>query len=65
MQNFLTFLYLPAFKISCSIELSMKRFYNLRAWLVSFDIKFIRFDQKQTEMAGKPQSSCAICDLIR
>ena len=26
MMNFLIFLYIPAFKISCSAELSMKRF---------------------------------------
>ena len=31
MPNFLIFLYLCAFKISCSIELSMKKVYNLWA----------------------------------
>ena len=33
MLNFFIFLYISAFKISCSAELSMKKFYNLRPWL--------------------------------
>ena len=49
MLNFLIFLYLRGFEISCSAELSMKRFYNLGAgapraadnpkvWVFKFDI---------------------------
>ena len=33
MLNFLIFLYLKAFKILCSTELRMKKFYNLGARL--------------------------------
>ena len=33
--NFLIFSYLWAFKISCSTQLSMKKFYNLGAWTIA------------------------------
>ena len=36
MLNFLIFLYLQAFKISCSTELSIKKFNNLGARPIDF-----------------------------
>ena len=42
MLNFLIFLYVCAFKISCSIELSMKKFYNLGARFCNFYVFYIQ-----------------------
>ena len=44
MLDFLIFLYLLAYKISCSAELSMKKFYNFEAWFILTSFLYAKLD---------------------